>query len=150
MEEGSWLKSPVPPDPGPSVPFLLTFLFYGHTRGMGKFPGSFNLHHSCTGSLTHCAQLGIEPQLSIDQCCCSWILFFFVFLGLHTLHEEVSRLGVKSELQLPAYTTAPAMLDPSCVCDLHHSSGQHRILNSLSKPRDRTRILMDTSWIHYC
>ena len=32
----------------------------------------------------------------------------------------VPRLGVKSELQLPVYTTAIAMLDPSRVCNLHH------------------------------
>ena len=31
---------------------------------------------------------------------------FFSFLGLHLRHMEVPRLGIKSELQLPAYTTA--------------------------------------------
>ena len=35
---------------------------------------------------------------------------------------EVPRLGVQSELQLPAYTTATATPGPSRVCDLHHSS----------------------------
>ena len=30
-----------------------------------------------------------------------------------------SQARVKSELQLPAYTTATAMPDPSRVCDLH-------------------------------
>ena len=38
------------------------------------------------------------------------------------------RLGVESELQLLACTTAPATLDPSSVCDLHHSSQQCGIL----------------------
>ena len=33
-----------------------------------------------------------------------------------------SRLGVESELQLPAYTTVAAMRDPSHICDLHHNS----------------------------
>ena len=32
---------------------------------------------------------------------------------------EVPRLGVKSEVQLPAYTTATVTWDPSLVCDLH-------------------------------
>ena len=32
--------------------------------------------------------------------------FFFFFLRAHSQHMEVSRLGVKSELQLLAYTTA--------------------------------------------
>ena len=37
--------------------------------------------------------------------------FFFFFLGPYLLHMEVARLGVKSELQLPAYTTATATPD---------------------------------------
>ena len=50
----------------------------------------------------------------------------------------VLRLGVESELQLPAYTTAVAMPDPSHVCNLHHSSQQYQILNPLSRASDRT------------
>ena len=49
---------------------------------------------------------------------------------------EVPRLGVELELQLLAYTTATAMSDPSPICDLHHSSQQGQILNSLSEARD--------------
>ena len=59
---------------------------------------------------------------------------------------EVPRLGVKPELQLSAYTTATAMPDLTCVCDLHHSSQQRQILNPLSKARE-TCILMDTSQV---
>ena len=69
---------------------------------------------------------------------------FFWFLGLHSGHMEVPRLGVESELQLPAYITAIATQDPSLVCDLYHSSQQHRILNTLSKDRDQTRVLIDS------
>ena len=60
---------------------------------------------------------------------------------------EVPRLGVELELQLLAYATAPTMQDLSHVCDLHQSSGQHRILNPLSEARDQTQVLMDTGWI---
>ena len=61
-------------------------------------------------------------------------VFFFFFRGTPVAYEgsqargtpaailEVPRLGVKSELQLPAYATATAMQDPSCVFDLHHNS----------------------------
>ena len=80
----------------------------------------------------------------------------FVFLGPHLCHMEVSRLGVKLEPQLSAYATDTATPDPSCVCDLHHNSQQHQILDPLSEARDRTCILMDTrplshdgnSWIN--
>ena len=44
--------------------------------------------------------------------------FFFFFLLLHLWPREVPGLGVESELL--AYATA-TMLDPSPICDLHHS-----------------------------
>ena len=55
---------------------------------------------------------------------------------MHLQHMEVPRLRVKLELQLLAYTTAPATWDLSHVCDLQHSSWQYQILNPLSKSRD--------------
>ena len=58
---------------------------------------------------------------------------------------EVPRLGVESELWPPAYTIATEMPDLSHICDLHHSSWEGWILNPLSKARDRTCVLMDTS-----
>jgi len=75
--------------------------------------------------------------------------FVFVFLGPQLWHTEVPRLGVKSELQPLFYTIATATPDPSCICDLHHSSWQRWIFNPLSKARDRTRNLMVSSWIHF-
>ena len=54
---------------------------------------------------------------------------------------EVPRLGVKSELQLPVYTTATATQNPSCVCDLYHSLWQCWILNPLSRAKDGARVL---------
>ena len=38
--------------------------------------------------------------------------FVVVFVFLHPRHMEVPKLGVESELQLPAYTTATATPDP--------------------------------------
>ena len=60
---------------------------------------------------------------------------------------EVPRLEVESELQPPAYTAATATWDPSHVCELHHSSRQHQILNPLSEARDWTHVLVDTNQI---
>ena len=62
---------------------------------------------------------------------------------------EVPRLGDESELQLPAYTTATATWDLNHVCDLHHSSQQHMMLNPLSKARDQIHNLMVPSQIHF-
>ena len=71
--------------------------------------------------------------------------FFPPFLGLYLQHTEVPRLGVESKLQLLAYATAIAMPALSHVCNLHHSSQQHRISDPLSEARDLTHFLMDTS-----
>ena len=62
---------------------------------------------------------------------------------------EVSRLGVKWELQLLVCATATATRDPSHVCDQHHSSWQRQILNTLREARDRTRNLMVPRWIRF-
>ena len=53
----------------------------------------------------------------------------------------VPRLGVKLELQMPAYATATATWNPSRICDLCHSSWQCQILNPLSEARDQIRNL---------
>ena len=60
---------------------------------------------------------------------------------------EVPWQEVEFELQLLAYAKATAMPDLSRICDLHHSLWQHWIHNPLNKARDRTHILMDTSWV---
>ena len=70
---------------------------------------------------------------------------FFSFLGLHMRHIEVPKPRVKSEVQLPPYTTATAMPYLSRVYDPHHSSQKCQILNPLIKARDRPHVLMDTS-----
>ena len=73
--------------------------------------------------------------------------FFFLLLRATPAAYGGSQSRVQSELQLLAYATATAMQDLSHVCDLYHRSGQHYILNPLSKARDRTCILMDASQI---
>ena len=78
-----------------------------------------------------------------------WGFCFVLFLGPHSWHMVVPRLGVKSELQLPAYITATAMQDLSHVCNLHHSSWQCQILNPLSQARNWILILMVSSWVCY-
>ena len=62
---------------------------------------------------------------------------------------EVHRLGVELELQQPAYTTATATQDPSCIFELCCSLWQCQILNPLSRARDGTHILTETSQVCY-
>ena len=88
-----------------------------------------------------CAMMGIPD----------FVLFYFVFLGLHLWHMEVHRLGVELEQSLLPYTTATATATPDLrhSWDLRHSSWQRWILNPMSKTRDWIHVLMDTSWVYY-
>ena len=79
---------------------------------------------------------------------CLFVCFvLFPILWPQPWHMELPRLGVQSELQLLSYATATATWNLSHFCDLQHSSRKRRILNPLSKARDRTCLLMDTSQI---
>ena len=75
-----------------------------------------------------------------------FFFFLFFFSGPHLRHMEVPGLGTALELQLLAYAPAAEKKNLSHVCGLHCSSRQCRILNPLSKARDRTHI----SWIRIC
>ena len=86
----------------------------------------------------------VQSRIKKKSTLLSCSFFFFFLLGPHQWHMEVPRLGVQSEWQLQAYTTA--MWDLSCICNLHCSLWQRWILNPLSEARDQTCILMDTSW----
>ena len=57
---------------------------------------------------------------------------------------EVPRLEAEFELQLPAYTTATAMPDPSHTATYTTAFGKRQILNPLNKATDRTHILTET------
>lgn len=61
-----------------------------------------------------------------------WFILFFL-LWLYLWHIEVPRLGVASELQLSAYSTATATWDPSCICDL--CGRLPRSLTHLARPQ---------------
>ena len=52
------------------------------------------------------------PEMTFPPFIIIFLIFIFCFLGLHLQHMQVPRLGVKSELQLLAYTTTMATPDP--------------------------------------
>ena len=58
-----------------------------------------------------------------------------------------SQARVKSELQLPANTTATAMQDLSGIFHLHPSWRQPSVLNPVIEARDQTHILRDTKHV---
>ena len=124
---------------------------------MGRRPLYLFLYLSHTASLTYyfrsgCLEADTEAGIFVPVSF-FWIfvyLFVFCFLGPHLQHMEVPRLGVQSELLLPASTTATATPDLSCICDLHHSSWQHRILNPLSRGQGSNLHLMVSGRIRFC
>ena len=133
---------------------MATLVAYGNSQARRRISCRCGLHHSHSdaGSLTHWAKPGINlcpHRDNTGSLTLGHTFFFLIFLELHPWHMEVPRLGVKSELHLPAYTTATIMPDLNHVCDLHHSSQQYRLLNPLSKARDQTHILMDTRQVCY-
>ena len=64
----------------------------------------------------------------------SFCFLLFAFLGPYSWHMEVPRLGVESELQLLACTTAIATPDLSLICNLHCSSQQASSLTYGARP----------------
>ena len=58
-------------------------------------------------------------------------------------HMEVPRLGVASELQLTAYTTATATPDPSCIQQINVLKPQSR--SSVNFHRRLISAMFDTS-----
>ena len=80
--------------------------------------GSWRIQGAAQGGLSNCS-----------------LFFFFCFLGPHSQYMEVPRPRVEWEQQLLAYATAAETRDPSCICDVHHSSRQRWILYLLSETR---------------
>ena len=127
--------------------FFLSYFYWGiYNTYTVKFTNPKPIAQCSTISATHWGKYKALSSAQKERA-----YSFFFFLGLHLQCMEVPRLGVELELQLPAYTTATAMPDLNHICDLHHSSWQHGILNPLSKARDPTCILMEikptSSWI---
>ena len=79
--------------------------------------------------------------------------FFLFFKNLFRAARTAcgsSHLGVKLELQLPAYTSTTAMWDLSCICDLYHSSRQRWIPNRLSEARNQAHVLVGSLQLSHC
>ena len=102
---------------------------------------------SGSNSIRHATCSSCSMRVTLSWWRSIWADFSFLNLGLYLWHMEVPGPGVKSELQLLAYTiaTATARWNVSHICELHHNAQLHQILNPLSEARDQTHILKDTS-----
>ena len=110
---------------------------------------TFKFNWFLSNTQTLCQQMVILAKWRLFHFILYIIYLFICLLGPHVQRMEVPRLGIKSELQLLAYTTAIATPDLSLICDLHQSSGQYRILNPLSQDTDWTCNLMVLSRIRF-
>ena len=81
-------------------------------------------------------------KLCVQKC---FLQCVFFFLGPNLQHMEVPMVGVESELQLQAYTTATATPCQSHIFDLHSDLQQCQIFNPLTEARDQTHILTETT-----
>ena len=125
-------------------------------RGLGHWVSEHPLAPGCTVPVnsgfspfgSKCGPWPSSISIPWDLILFYFILFYsFFFLWLHLQHMEVPRLGLQWELYPPAYATATATPDLSCIGSLHHSSQQRWILCPLREARDQTCILMATSWV---
>ena len=73
-----------------------------------------------------------------------FILFYFILLfrAAPVAYGGSQTRGLIGATAARLYTTATTMPDPSCVCDINHSSRQCRILNPLSE----AMVEPTTSW----
>ena len=84
----------------------------------------------------------IGSSLLVDLPFCLFVFCFVLLFRATPVAYEGSQARGLIELLAAGLVTATAMPDPSHICDLHHSSQQHRIPSPLSKARARTHNLM--------
>ena len=93
--------------------------------------------------------LFFPPEIIILMCwMCLFIFHLYFFRATPTAYGS-SQARDQIRAAGTAYTTAIATQDPNHICDLHHSSQQGQIPNPLSRARNWTHILMNTSQIRF-
>ena len=105
---------------------------------------------------TDCQRLATNHFMASPQGC---TIFIISTLGRYTFHLNIGNIAIFFFFLLLFFRATPkaygssqagaATRDLSHVHDLYHSSWQCQIPDPLSEARDQTRILMDTSQIHF-
>ena len=101
--------------------FWTNFFKYPQSNGRGFEPPDMvqlNQKSYCSHCFVHILHLNDQPLVVIQQVfTCLFLLVCFCFLALQMRRMDVPRLGVQSELQLPAYTTGTARRCLSHICN---------------------------------
>ena len=112
-----------------------------------NLPLLISAKHNFLSLFSDCQFLPPPPTPKTPVSHQAWRFFFLFFFFFFLFIAAPSAYG-GSQARGRVRATATATPDPSRVYDLHHSSEQLQILNSLSEARDRTHIFMDSSWVH--
>ena len=88
-------------------------------------------------------------QAPLDMCALGTSFVLCLFRAALVAHGGPQARGQIGAVAIGLHHSHSKVRSGQLVCDLHHSSGQRRILNPLSKARGWTFILMDTSHIHF-
>ena len=122
----------------------MLYLFISFLFPPWKLPKNNLFAVSIVWAFSECHILGIILYVA------SLFLFFYFCPFRATL---AAFGGSQARGQIGAVAASPhhsySNTDLSHVCDLYCSSRQHHILNPLREPRGWTRVLIDTSQVHY-
>ena len=128
--------------------------------GIRATPAAYTTARGNARSFNHCVRTEIKPTYSwtpfgLITTEPQWeLLFFRAAPEAYGSSQAWGQIG--AAVASLCHCLRPVPQPQQCqilslgVCNLHHRSQQHRILNPLSKARDQTYIFMDTSWFHYC
>ena len=109
---------------------------------------------NCTKQKTKVKQFS-NLQLTISDSILRGFFFFFFFFGGGLLFRATPTAYESSQARGQIRSAAASLLhshskwNPNRICGLHYSSWQHWIPSPLRQAREKTRILTDTSGIHF-
>ena len=94
----------------------------------------------------------VSILLPILCCFAGFYLFIYLFMLFRALPMAYGSSQAGGQIRAAAASLyhSQSNMGSSRICNLHHSTQQHQILNPLIKGRNWTHVLMDTSQVRYC
>ena len=134
--------------------FFFFFLVFCHALTTWKFPGARD--RTCTTATRHCSDNGrslfqflIPPSHMGTPTPATSFFLSFLMAAPSAYGSSQVRGWIRAAAASLCHSHSHSNARFELICDLHWSSQQHSILNSLSEARDWTHALMDTGWVHY-